>query len=286
VLEYQFWLSPIIPATMAIIALLSASGFALDGTSLLLALVAGTLWAGGAVAYSIAVDEIGITRSTPVKNLGPILTTLFGIVIFREYTLDEPIPLMQAILGSSLMGVAAVLIGRCAAPENERALAFATHLSDLERRRRLAYGFALALAAGLCFAAYTVPLKFVFLQGYPTFRVMFWMALAVPLTGYLLYLGVHRRPLIPLPDKGELVRCQLAGLMWVGGGGLGALAMQFIPMSVSWPITNLSTLFAVAFGVVLFREVRLDRHRSDVLWGSAAYGLGLLLLALALRPVA
>ena len=57
--------------------------------------------------------------------------------------------------------------------------------------------------------------------------------------------------------------------------------MIYIPMSISWPVSNLSTLVAVAWGVWIFKEVRIEKHLREVLIGLALYFAGLLLLAFA-----
>jgi glucose uptake protein GlcU len=238
-----------------------------------LAFSAGAMWVVGAIAYSVAVDLLGITRSTPVKNLGPLMSTLFGIVLFAEFSIDDPTRLALAVFGSVGMALAAVLIGRCAAPDDD--------LRQISRAQ-LVRGFALALLAGLLFGAYTVPVKIVQNAGHSSFSVLFLMGLSIPVAALVLYAVRMRRILPPVPSRKEFWRCQGAGAAWVGGGGAGILAMDLIPMSVVWPITNLSALVTVAFGVWLFREVHLERHRSKLFWGCGIYTVGVVLLGLAL----
>jgi hypothetical protein len=57
--------------------------------------------------------------------------------------------------------------------------------------------------------------------------------------------------------------------------------MVFIPMAISWPVTNISTLLAIGWGVWVFKEVQLEKHKKEVIWSLILYTVGLVLLAIA-----
>jgi drug/metabolite transporter (DMT)-like permease len=270
---FQVYLSPPIPLLFGLYLMVAPAGAPLSASSSAWCALAGAMWVLGAIAYSVSVDLVGITRSTPVKNIGPLLSTLFGIVLFREFTLGDPLSLTMAVAGSACMGFAAVLIGRCAAPDED--------VQSVDSRQLL-LGFGLALLAGVMFGAYAVPLKIVLNEGVAAAQAMFVMGLTIPVASVVTYAAWSRRLLPPRPSRREFWRCQAAGAAWVGGGGASVAAMEQIPMAVVWPITNLSALVTVGFGVWMYREVNLSRHRGDLTWGTWVYVAGVLLLGGAL----
>jgi len=265
-------MSPGIPLLLTIpLALDPESGFTMDLRYAAGCWVGGVLWVLGAAAYSRSTDLIGIARSTPVKNLGPILTTVFGIFIFREFSLRNPVDLAQAVGGSVLMAAGATLIGRCTPEGAERS------------GQGNAVAFLLAFAAGACFASYTIPLTFAVRAGYTGWEALFQMSLAIPFASVILHTAVHHRLLPTVMTWPEIGRAQATALCWVLAGASTTIATERIPMSIAWPLTNLSTLVTLMFGVYVFREISIKRYRREVWLGTVASLVGVALLALALK---
>lgn len=279
---YQLWTSLFIPTVIVIVMLFARQTPPDQPWEIATLFGCGFLWSIGATAYSVAVDDVGVTRSTPVKNLGPVLTTIYGIVVFREFSLGDPVFLSAAVGGSVLMAVAAVIVGRTTAPAKERARAFLESLSPEDRHRYSVRGYWMALLAAFCFSTYTVPLKMVINAGNTSLESLVWMALGVVPASWLAYFVRNRRLWPRYPGHSEMFRAGQTGVYWAAAGILGAAAMTMIPMSVSWPITNISSLVAMAFGIWFFKEVRVSEHRRDIALGllGTAAGIGLLAFAL------
>ena len=133
VLDYQYWVSLTIAPLMVAVALIAGIPLFVDAVSISLGILCGVLWTFGSLSYSAAVDNIGVTRSTPIKNLAPAFAAFYGIAFFSEYVITEPRALLMTVGGVALMVLAAYFIGRVGAQEHERARAFS--LPDADSRK-------------------------------------------------------------------------------------------------------------------------------------------------------
>ncbi len=247
----------------------------------LLGFLCGPIWAMGSIAYSQAVDHIGVARSTPVKNLAPFFAGIYGILIFREYTITEPKGLALAVSGIVLMLFATWTLGNASAPEHETAFAYDVNRPPHERRRAFYLGGLYSFTAAFFYGLYSIPLKQALKAGADPYSVCAWMGLGVWLSSLIFWCLTHRRLLPGKPPRQELALAGMAGLIWSSAQILGTVAMLYTPMSISWSVSNLSTLLAVGWGIWVFREVRLDKHKWETGISLASYAMGLVLLALA-----
>lgn len=281
VIEYQYWLSWIIATICLVVALIAGSPLLIRGDLLWLSFACGPIWTLGSLSYSAAVDNLGVARSTPVKNLAPVFAAFYGIVVFKEYTLQEPVALTMAITGVALMGAAAFLIGRVTATKHEKAFAFDVSRMAQERKASFVRGMLYSLSAAIFYGAYSIPLKVVFGAKVTPYTACAWLGLGVLASSLLVYVFASGRLFPRFPGWREVKIAQTAGAIWSAGQILGAAAMIYIPMSISWPVSNLSTLVAVAWGVWIFKEVQMEKHLKEVVFGLALYFVGLALLAFA-----
>lgn len=281
--EYQLWLS--LPIPVLVIGLTLALGMGVPTSPLAIALGAlcGLLWASGAYVYTIAVDDVGVTRGTAVKNMSPIVVAMYGWLIFGDQSASEPLRLGAVMAGSVAMSFTAVLFGRCTAPETETARAFDAGLDATGRGRFARRGYLLAALAGLLFGSYTVPLRIVIESGVKPLEAMTWMALAIPVCAWLAFTLRRRRPWPEWPGRREVWRALITGAFWVGGGTLGTISMTLIPMGVTWSLTNMSSLVTTAVGVWVYREVRVEKHRAGLALAIVATVAGAILLGLGAR---
>ncbi len=281
VIEYQYWLALVIAPISVLVAVIASSPLGIRTDLLLWCVFCGVLWTIGSLSYSSAVDNLGVARSTPVKNLAPVFASFYGIVIFKEYTLHEPKSLLMTLFGVLLMCAAAFLIGRVSALKHERALAFVVSRSAEERKHSFWWGMFYSLGAAFFYGAYSVPLKYAFQHKVTPYSACAWLGIGVLLSSILVFLLKTGRLIPRFPGARQLKIAQTAGAIWTAGQILGAAAMIYIPMSISWPVSNLSTLVAVAWGVWIFKEVHIEKHLREVLFGLVLYFAGLLLLAFA-----
>lgn len=279
VLDYQFWVAVAIAPAMLTVNLVAGSPLFISPLAVWIAISCGVLWTFGSMSYSAAVDYIGVTRSTPVKNLAPAFAAFYGIAVFHEYVASQPRELFLTIGGVVLMILAAFLIGRAGAHDYERAHAFDKSSTKEEKKRSFAKGVLYSMGAAFFYGAYSVPLKWLFQHDIGAFTACAWLGIGVLLSTVVVF-AIKRKKLFPsFPGTREFGLAISAGGIWTSGQIVGALAMLYIPMSISWPVSNLGTLVAMAWGVFIFKEVHLEKHRYAVVASVVTYIVGLTFLA-------
>lgn len=277
--EYQVWLGMMVPVVAVLVAVSMGAPFAAGGFNTLLALSCGIIWTFGSLCYSSAVDCIGVARSTPVKNLAPMFASLYGIFLFHEYSLRDPESFAMALGGVALMVGAAFVIGRASAPENETATAYDSSLSTEARRRAFFLGWLFSVGAAFFYGLYSIPLKTAVVKGEMNpYSANVFLGFGIFATSWLWFAIRERRVMPQWPGRKEAAISQLAAVLWTPGQILGTVAMANVAMSISWPVSNLSTLLTVAWGVWVFHEVHLERHVREVIAALALYAGGLALL--------
>lgn len=281
VLEYQCWLGLAVAPIGVLFAFVFGGGLNPFHPAVWEALICGPIWTLGSICYSLAVDHIGVARSTPVKNLAPMFSTIYGITIFHEYTLGDPVSLFITIAGVALMILAASLLGKAGAHENERAFAYDKRLSDLQRKRAMMLGWVYSGLTAFFYGLYSIPLKSALRQEMDPVTACAWLGIGVLVSSSLVLLVVNRRLWPRWPGGYEFKLGQTAGAIWITAQTVGTVAMVHVAMSVSWPVTNLSTLIAIAWGVWVFKEVQLEKHSREVVVSVLLYSAGLGLLAVA-----
>ncbi len=252
-----------IAATLAVPLIGGSGEFVLRG--FLLALLSGLVFALATHLFVLAVDRLGLTRATPVKNLAGVFGTLFGLTILAEYRSAGLLVVAQLVAGSLMIAVGAYLIGGVGAPQADSAGGSA---------RRQAAGFALAFLSAACFGFYLVPLR-----------------LSLPLGSGLGYLGMGIGTLVGLLAPRLVVGSPrwsgrdswlglLAGVLLALGVLFGTPATRLIGLSVAWPLTQLNTFVALAAGLYWLHEfdARRERRRLALATLLTVAGIGLLAL--------
>jgi glucose uptake protein len=229
------------------------------------AFLCGPIWTLGMMAFTLAVDDMGLTLATPIKNTTAVMGSLVGLLFFRE-TLHTVA--WMALAGSGLIVLCAVVIGQAGEGSD-------VHYSLSAR------GTVYSLIAAVFFAGYTYPLKVAMESGLDSYTIVLLMALGTLTTaalGQLLQGGslLHwwRRP---FPDH---LHAGLAGSLWSLATLFMNAAIARIGLAVTWPITNLNTVIAVLIGAYFFREVHLGNHWRKLIQGVVFAALGVLLLGL------
>ncbi len=281
VLEYQCWLGLAVAPLGVLFAFLFGAGLDISHPMVFFALICGPVWTAGSICYSKAVDHIGVARSTPVKNLAPMFAAIYGIALFGEYTLSDPQSLLMALGGVGFMISAASVLGKAGANENERAIAYDNRLSEVEKRALMTRGWIYSALTAFFYGLYAIPVKHALRNDMDAVTICAWLGIGVLASSSVALLLVRRQIWPKWPGFREFRLGQIAGSIWIVAQTMGTVAMLYVPMAVSWPVTNLSTLIAIAWGVWIFKEVHIEKHKREVVVSILLYLVGLVLLALA-----
>lgn len=217
-------------------------------------ILSGVMWASANSMSLIVVKDLGISRGVPVWVSLVILTSfLWGAVVFHEL----PTGILAGILGIILIISGVVLVGSSGNVESQNV-------------RR---GLILAIIAGIIFGSQLVPVKLANL----TPQIFFFpMSFGIMITGLIIAL------LKQVKFKNEAVLASLlSGAIWSLGNLLAAISVSLIGLAKGFPLTQSAVLVAVLWGLFYFKEIKLRRHRIQVLVGAIILLLGVIILGLA-----
>lgn len=238
-----------------------------------LAFAGGLIWAIGVMGYSCGVQLIGLSRSTPIKNTTAILGTAYGIAVFREFTVHDPAAMTMAIAGSSAIVASAILLGSLTSPEEQQ---------EPIPRRTLMIGISASLVGAIGFSAYAIPMKIAYQHGMTPAGFLFFMGQGCFVGMSLIATIARRRSCTEFQSQADSgLLPVLAGLTWAAASVCANTAVKLVGIAVTWPLSNLNTVVAVAYGVWVLHEVRVAEHRRELYVGLAAATVGVALLAVA-----
>jgi len=233
----------------------------------------GIVWATGTLAYCIAVKYIGLSRSTPVKNLSAIFGTLIGIVIFHEFSISRFLPCALAIMGSLAVVVSTTLLSRVESFDDA---------VDVDKKPKYIWGILSALWAAIAYSAYTVPMKMAYAQHITPSAFLYFMGqgcfIGMTLLAVALRTWKRKEPI----TWHERRMAALSGLMWAAGSFCANTAIKSIGIAVAWPLTK-NTVIAVLYGVFVLKEIDTIKHKNELRIGLALSIAGIILLAVAMK---
>ncbi len=241
----------------------------------ILTFVAGLAWSVGALGYAVSVDYLGLSRATPIKNTYSALSTIFGIAIFHEFTPARPTALTLAVVGSLAIVISASLLGRIEASKS-----MACPPAD---RRCITIGILFAVVSAIGYGIRSIPTKTVLSQGISSETFLFYMAHGA-FVGNIVAAKVFPKGNDNVrPTVYDCLLAVLSGLAWTVAAEFLNLAVMAVGIAVAFPLVNLSTLIAVAYGLIVLRDVNFRAHKTWFWSGLIISVLGVSLLASALE---
>ncbi len=242
-----------------------------------LTFAAGLVWSVGALGYAASVERIGLSRATPIKNIYGALSMLFGIAIFHEFTLGKPAPLSLAILGSLAIVTSASLLGRVEA---------STHAEcPAADRRCMMIGVIFGVVAAVGYGVRSIPTKLVLGHDVSAETFLFYMAQGAFVGNLIAAAAFHGNGHDHAAKPRDYFISALSGATWAVASEFMNLGVIGIGIAVTFSLTNLSTLVAVGYGLLVLRDIDFRAHRGWFWWGIvvSVIGAGLLAGALSLR---
>lgn len=232
----------------------------------------GVIWGTGTLGYTRAVQLIGLSRSTPVKNFSAVIGTLLGIVVLQEFSITDGSSMALVLGGSLAVTVSATLLGGLDEHPDSNS-------PKLTAKTKL-YGFACALWAAIGFSIYPIPMRMYYSQGIGPAEFVFFMGLGCFLVLITPALFAGRGTLVKNVTWHDRRLAMLSGAMWAAGTLCAGIAVKLIGVAVTWPLTK-STIVAALYGAFVLKEVDLVNHRRGFVLGIVLSVVGVTLLAVA-----
>ena len=278
------------PFSMGIGVLIGTSVFGLFAGKILpeptldyaLSLLAGAFWGIGTIGFMYGVHYLGLARSAPIKNTHAVLGTIFGVVIFHEFAFSHPIPLTLVLLGSAFMFVSAYSMGKMSSVHGSNSAHSGKYDPRTERRLTI-LGVAWSIGSAVGYSAYTIPMKIVFAHGMSPLAFLAFMGHGCFLSMAVLFVlsggNIRNWWQQSWQDQAWAIA---GGIMWSIASAFSYTSIKMIGLAVSWPLVNLNTLVAAAYGIRIFKEIDLSLNRTAIICGILSAVLGVIFLALAL----
>lgn len=218
------------------------------------AILSGAMWAFANALSLVVISDLGISRGVSIWVSLVILTSfLWGALFFRELPAGLPV---------GLLGIALIILG----------VILVSTTGNLESKNSKR-GFALAVLSGVVFGSQFVPLK---LSNLAAADFFFPMSFGIMATG----LNIAFLKQVRFRNTGAAAAF-LSGVIWNFGNLLAIAAISLIGLAKGFPITQVSVLVAVLWGLFYFREITQKKKVLQVLAGAVILLAGVAVLGLA-----
>lgn len=273
---YTFWMGVGILLGTTFIGVAARSISRISLTEYIFIVISGVIWATGTHAYCRGVQTLGLSRSTPIKNMSAVFGTLIGIILFDEFSIHRFAPAVMVMLGSVAVVLSATVL---AGVESADTRCVCSDKAG-NRSRLFIYGASCSLWAAIAYSLYTIPMKIAYKYGVSPSAFLFYMGQGCFIGMTLMALITRRGSAIKSVTWRDRLYAQLSGVMWAAGSICANMAVKSIGVAVTWPLTK-TTVIAALFGVFVLREIDVAKYKKELVWGVLLSMVGVALLALA-----
>jgi glucose uptake protein GlcU len=229
---------------------------------LLWAVLAGAIWATSFVTFVKSIDLIGLARSNQWKNLQGPIGVLLSLIILSEYATTNP---AFAILAGITIFLSALMLN------------IVTNKSEAKQNSR---GIYLAALSGLGFGTVAVINKYVTVEvGVYSQQVVWSFSISISIIAYL----AHRQMLGGFRQlkRRDVILGLAAGLIYLGASFFMLQSFRYIPAAVAFTIIQLSSVWTIAIGILVFKEIDIKRHFGRISLGFVLSVVAIFFLMLA-----
>jgi glucose uptake protein GlcU len=242
---------------------------------ILIAILAGMLWAVANTLTVFAIRDVGLTIAFPLWNTNSLVGILWGRLLFGELKGASKKNVAKVVLGALAIVLAAVMLG------------FSTIHGDGPHAGRALGGILAAAAASLLWGTMYVPYRKAYISGMNplSFVTVFTIGELATVFALLLALdGGTKATIFHSPEtKHLLFWLFLGGFAWVIGDLFQQFATKYLGIGRAIPLSNTNQLWGLAWGALVFGELaHADwSHRLLVVAGSLIMIVGALAVSTA-----
>ena len=240
------------------------------------AVLAGALWAIANTLTVFAVRDVGLAVAFPLWNANSLIGILWGRLLFGELRGASASTIARVLVGAVAIIIAAVLLGSST-----------MHTGVVPPHHQALHGIEAALGASLLWGTMYVPYRKAYISGMNP--LSFVTTFTVGEVGTMLILvlsldgGTHAQVFHSALVRPLLFWLFLGGFVWVVGDLLQQFATKYLGIGRGIPISNTNQLWGLAWGALVFGELRQDTavQRIMVVAGSLIMILGALSISTA-----
>ena len=235
------------------------------------AILAGCMWAVANTLTIYAIRDVGLSIAFPLWNTNSLLGIFWGFLLFNELHYAGWKRWLGVIGGALSMFGGATLLA--IASSHQAAPGKAT------------LGVLAALGAGILWGTMYIPYRKAYLTGMNPLSFITFFTIGELVTMLLLALGYRG----PAPLWSELSGARpvlfwlmLGGFVWVLGDLFQQYATKYVGISRGIPLSNTNQLWGLAWGILVFHELRGGGHTvyAQVGGGSLLMAAGAVAIAL------
>jgi glucose uptake protein GlcU len=239
------------------------------------ALLAGGLWAVANTLTVFAIRDVGLAVAFPLWNANSLVGLFWGRVLFRELEGASGKNIAKVVLGAVAIVIAAIMLG------------FSTLHGGTAMGQHAIRGIVAALGASMMWGTMYVPYRKAYISGMNP--LSFVTAFTVGELGTVLALtllfdgGAHSSVFRLAQMPGVLFWLFLGGFVWVIGDLFQQFAAKYLGIGRGIPLSNTNQLWGLAWGALVFGELRNadHQHLMLVIGGSVIMILGALAISTA-----
>lgn len=239
------------------------------------ALLAGALWAVANTLTVFAIRDVGLAIAFPLWNANSLIGLFWGRVLFKELEGANAGNISKVVLGSVAIVIAAVMLG------------FSTLHGQTAAGQHAVRGILAAAGASLMWGTMYVPYRKAYISGMNplSFVTAFTVGELGTVLGLTLALdgGLHSPSFNLFHQPGLVFWLFLGGFVWVIGDLFQQFAAKYLGIGRGIPLSNTNQLWGLAWGALVFGELRGSdtRHHLLVIAGSLIMILGALAIGTA-----
>jgi len=229
--------------------------------SLLWSVFAGVIWATSFVLFVSSIDEIGLSRSNQWKNLQGPVAVILSLLILGEVATTNP---FFALLAASAIFLSALFFS--ATSKNEK---------HIDRK-----GIYLAALSAVGFGSVAVIQKYVTSHVGIYSQLLVWsLSIALSLFIYILLKKDFNK--IARSSKRDTFLGLGAGILYLGASLFQLFSYNYLAASISFTIIQMNTVWTIAIGILIFKEIDLKKYHKKVILGFVFTIIGIILLTFA-----
>jgi len=231
---------------------------------LLYSIPAGIIWVISFLFFVKSIDLIGLSRSNQWKNLQGPVGVLLSLIILSEY--GKVNSFVTLVAGTSIF-ISAFFLSKTSSEKTK-----ATNQK----------GIYFGLLSGLGFGVVTVFNKLVTNQvGVYSQQVVWSLSMFVSMLIFLSYTKEIKQ--LKTTSLRNNILGLFSGFIYLGASFFMLESYKFITASVGFSIIQLSSVWTILIGVLIFKEINVKKYYKEILFGLFFALLGVVLLTLSKR---